>query len=170
MVAYGWSDVSLDHGFHAYRQMTRWTISRPLVSRSWTGCWRRTTAGRPPRLQGAWGPRPPRPTPRMTSIPTPRRMRHDRHRPVWQRAAARTVRVAGGPRRDRVGGAGEPDVDPVPELLGPLYGDTEVLPVSPHVAYLVGRPRPAAAHRRARPGRGRARGGRRRGRCSRCRR
>lgn len=25
------------------------------------------------------------------------------------------------------------------ELLGPLYGDTEVLPVSPHVAYLVGR-------------------------------
>lgn len=27
MAAYGWSDVSLDHGFHAYRQMTRWTIS-----------------------------------------------------------------------------------------------------------------------------------------------
>ena len=27
MAAYGWSDVPLDHGFHTYRQMTRWTIS-----------------------------------------------------------------------------------------------------------------------------------------------
>lgn len=27
MDAYGWSDVPLDHGFHTYRQMTRWTIS-----------------------------------------------------------------------------------------------------------------------------------------------
>lgn len=27
MAAYGWSDVSLDHGFHTYRQMTRWTVS-----------------------------------------------------------------------------------------------------------------------------------------------
>ncbi|OQQ23175.1 hypothetical protein A4U94_23985 [Prescottella equi] len=26
MAAYGWEDVSLDHGFHAYRQMERWTI------------------------------------------------------------------------------------------------------------------------------------------------
>lgn len=25
--AYGWSDVSLDHGFHTYRQMRRWTVS-----------------------------------------------------------------------------------------------------------------------------------------------
>ncbi|MFV2102066.1 Eco57I restriction-modification methylase domain-containing protein [Micromonospora sp. LOL_024] len=25
--AYGWSDVPLDHGFHTYRQMTRWTVS-----------------------------------------------------------------------------------------------------------------------------------------------
>ena len=24
--AYGWGDVSLGHGFHTYRQMTRWTI------------------------------------------------------------------------------------------------------------------------------------------------
>lgn len=27
MDAYGWSDVPLDHGFHTYRQMTRWTVS-----------------------------------------------------------------------------------------------------------------------------------------------
>jgi hypothetical protein len=27
MAAYGWDDVDLDHGFHAYRQMTRWTVS-----------------------------------------------------------------------------------------------------------------------------------------------
>jgi hypothetical protein len=27
MAAYGWGDVPLDHGFHTYRQMTRWTIS-----------------------------------------------------------------------------------------------------------------------------------------------
>jgi hypothetical protein len=27
MAAYGWSDVRLDHGFHTYRQLTRWTIS-----------------------------------------------------------------------------------------------------------------------------------------------
>ncbi|WP_207210451.1 DNA methyltransferase [Nocardioides zhouii] len=26
MDAYGWSDVSLDHGFHTYRQMERWTL------------------------------------------------------------------------------------------------------------------------------------------------
>ncbi|MBK6441280.1 MAG: N-6 DNA methylase [Actinomycetales bacterium] len=25
--AYGWSDLPLDHGFHTYRQMTRWTVS-----------------------------------------------------------------------------------------------------------------------------------------------
>ncbi len=25
--AYGWSDVRLDHGFHVYRQITRWTLS-----------------------------------------------------------------------------------------------------------------------------------------------
>lgn len=27
MAAYGWQDVPLDHGFHTYRQMTRWTVS-----------------------------------------------------------------------------------------------------------------------------------------------
>jgi hypothetical protein len=27
MNAYGWGDVELDHGFHTYRQMTRWTVS-----------------------------------------------------------------------------------------------------------------------------------------------
>ena len=27
MDAYGWSDVPLDHGFHTYRQMQRWTVS-----------------------------------------------------------------------------------------------------------------------------------------------
>jgi hypothetical protein len=27
MDAYGWGDVSLDHGFHTYRQMQRWTVS-----------------------------------------------------------------------------------------------------------------------------------------------
>ncbi|MGH3734219.1 MAG: Eco57I restriction-modification methylase domain-containing protein [Micromonosporaceae bacterium] len=27
MAAYGWSDVPLDHGFHTYRQMMRWTVS-----------------------------------------------------------------------------------------------------------------------------------------------
>ncbi|MEV6157795.1 DNA methyltransferase [Nonomuraea sp. NPDC052129] len=27
MDAYGWSDLPLDHGFHTYRQMTRWTVS-----------------------------------------------------------------------------------------------------------------------------------------------
>jgi hypothetical protein len=26
MAAYGWDDVPLDHGFHSYRQMERWTI------------------------------------------------------------------------------------------------------------------------------------------------
>jgi hypothetical protein len=25
--AYGWSNVPLDHGFHTYRQMQRWTVS-----------------------------------------------------------------------------------------------------------------------------------------------
>lgn len=27
MDAYGWSDISLDHGFHSYRDMERWTVS-----------------------------------------------------------------------------------------------------------------------------------------------
>jgi type I restriction-modification system DNA methylase subunit len=27
MDAYGWGDLELDHGFHTYRQMTRWTVS-----------------------------------------------------------------------------------------------------------------------------------------------
>jgi hypothetical protein len=27
MDAYGWGDVEQDHGFHTYRQMTRWTVS-----------------------------------------------------------------------------------------------------------------------------------------------
>jgi hypothetical protein len=27
MSAYGWTDVDLDHGFHTYRQMQRWTVS-----------------------------------------------------------------------------------------------------------------------------------------------
>ena len=27
LAAYEWSDISLDHGFHTYRQMTRWTVS-----------------------------------------------------------------------------------------------------------------------------------------------
>ena len=27
MAAYGWSEVQLDHGFHTYRQMRRWTVS-----------------------------------------------------------------------------------------------------------------------------------------------
>lgn len=27
MAAYGWADVPLEHGFHAYRQMVRWTVS-----------------------------------------------------------------------------------------------------------------------------------------------
>ncbi|SDI90882.1 hypothetical protein SAMN05444157_0746 [Frankineae bacterium MT45] len=27
MAAFGWDDVPLDHGFHTYRQMTRWTVS-----------------------------------------------------------------------------------------------------------------------------------------------
>ncbi|MEU1528138.1 Eco57I restriction-modification methylase domain-containing protein [Streptomyces fagopyri] len=27
MAAYGWDDVPLDHGFHTYRQMQRWTVS-----------------------------------------------------------------------------------------------------------------------------------------------
>lgn len=27
MAAYGWDDVRLDHGFHTYRQMERWTVS-----------------------------------------------------------------------------------------------------------------------------------------------
>ena len=27
MDAYGWSDIRLEHGFHIYRQMQRWTVS-----------------------------------------------------------------------------------------------------------------------------------------------
>ena len=27
MDAYGWYDVALNHGFHTYRQMERWTVS-----------------------------------------------------------------------------------------------------------------------------------------------
>ena len=27
MAAYEWDDVPLDHGFHTYRQMVRWTVS-----------------------------------------------------------------------------------------------------------------------------------------------
>ncbi len=27
MDAYGWTDIPLDHGFHSYRQMERWTVS-----------------------------------------------------------------------------------------------------------------------------------------------
>lgn len=27
MAAYGWDDVPLEHGFHTYRQMRRWTVS-----------------------------------------------------------------------------------------------------------------------------------------------
>ena len=28
MAAYGWEDLPLDHGFHTYRKMTRWTVSQ----------------------------------------------------------------------------------------------------------------------------------------------
>ncbi len=27
MAAYGWEELALDHGFHTYRQMSRWTVS-----------------------------------------------------------------------------------------------------------------------------------------------
>ena len=27
MASYGWDDLPLDHGFHIYRQMERWTVS-----------------------------------------------------------------------------------------------------------------------------------------------
>ena len=27
MEAYGWTDIPLNHGFHTYRQMERWTVS-----------------------------------------------------------------------------------------------------------------------------------------------
>jgi len=27
MAAYGWSDIPLGHGFHTYRQVTRWTVN-----------------------------------------------------------------------------------------------------------------------------------------------
>src|SRR5690606_17232100 len=27
VAAYGWGDLDLDHGFHTYRQMERWTVS-----------------------------------------------------------------------------------------------------------------------------------------------
>ncbi|HLS34123.1 MAG TPA: hypothetical protein VK039_11085, partial [Brevibacterium sp.] len=27
VAAYGWDDLDLDHGFHTYRQMERWTVS-----------------------------------------------------------------------------------------------------------------------------------------------
>ena len=27
MDAYGWSDIALDHGFHTYRQIQRWTVN-----------------------------------------------------------------------------------------------------------------------------------------------
>lgn len=27
MAAYGWGDLPLEHGFHTYRQMRRWTVS-----------------------------------------------------------------------------------------------------------------------------------------------
>ena len=29
MSAYGWGDIPLDHGFHTYRQMERWTVDPP---------------------------------------------------------------------------------------------------------------------------------------------
>ena len=38
MAAYGWDDVPLDHGFHTYRQMERWTVRRRRGWRSSTGC------------------------------------------------------------------------------------------------------------------------------------
>jgi hypothetical protein len=41
---------SLDHGFHTYRQMERWTVSPACASRDpRSDCWRRTIVGPPPR-------------------------------------------------------------------------------------------------------------------------
>ncbi len=44
--AYGWSNVELDHGFHTYRQVQRWTISPAARVDFWIVCWRRICGGR----------------------------------------------------------------------------------------------------------------------------
>ena len=50
MDAYGWSDIPLDHGFHTYRQMERWTVSPGCPGRdSGSPCLKRTIAALPPR-------------------------------------------------------------------------------------------------------------------------
>ena len=65
MDAYGWGDVELDHGFHTYRQMTRWTVPPRRGWRSWTDCWRRTCDGPPPKATRRLQPK--RPTRGMTN-------------------------------------------------------------------------------------------------------
>ena len=40
MAAYGWDDVHLDHGFHSFRKMQRWTVEpgRPRRDPSTASC------------------------------------------------------------------------------------------------------------------------------------
>ena len=56
MAAYGWEDLPLDHGFHTYRQMERWTVSpaaRVEILDRLLGAEPRAGAGRRPGRAGS---------------------------------------------------------------------------------------------------------------------
>jgi hypothetical protein len=48
---YGWSDIPLEHGFHTYKQVQRWTVILLRGLRFWIGCSRRITAA---QLEKQW--------------------------------------------------------------------------------------------------------------------
>ena len=134
MDAYGWGDVPLDHGFHTYRQMQRWTVSPAarveILDRLLTENLRRAAAQ---------GEAPPPPTTRTRGTtndhaahpvePPPYRLEHEPDGRSW------TARENLADILER-------------ELLGPANGPEEVLDGAPDAAYLVGRIAPVQADRR----------------------
>ncbi len=131
MAAYGWGDVPLDHGFHTYRQMTRWTVSPAarveILDRLLEENHRRAA------LQGE---RRRRPRPTMT-----RRTTSDRSiatRPGHQDGAAGVLAHVRA-RRPLVDRPREPRRHPRARAARPANGPDEILEAPPDMAYLVGR-------------------------------
>ena len=135
MDAYGWSDIPLDHGFHTYRQMERWTVSPAarveILDRLLEENHRRAAPRQPRRSRSGKG----------AEARTCRMARghcsHDRrHRAVEGAEASYelTYELDGSSFTVR-----ENLVDILErELLGPIHGPEEVLPFSPRSQYLVG--------------------------------
>ena len=126
MDAYGWGDVPLDHGFHTYRQMRRWTVSPAarveILDRLLAENLRRAEAQgeAPPPADDEEEGDERMTTPRTPVEPPSYRLEHEPDGRSW------TVRENLADILER-------------ELLGPANGPEEVIDGSPDSVYLIGR-------------------------------